>query len=75
MLALECCRRLLGAAGEGLTDDQVRCFRDQLYQFARLAIDMGTNSDKPGIECRGDAEAPQSSPGKQADPAGVGEGG
>lgn len=33
------CRRLIGAAGDRMTEDEVLCWRDQAYAFARCVIE------------------------------------
>src|SRR3954462_2087002 len=38
MLSLPACRRLLGKAGQGMSDDHLVRLRDQLYTFAHCAV-------------------------------------
>lgn len=38
VLPVETCRRLLGAPGRGLSDDQVRRRRDEMYDLARVVM-------------------------------------
>ena len=47
ILSLPVCRRLLGKAGEVLSDDGLTLLRDQLYEVARCAVDVFelSNSD------------------------------
>lgn len=50
MLSLPACRRLLGKAGDGMSDDHLARLRDQLYTLAHCAIAAFVQdaSDEPG---------------------------
>jgi hypothetical protein len=38
MLSLPACRRFLGKAGEGVSDDDLTRLREQMYAFAHCAV-------------------------------------
>ncbi len=50
MVSLEECKKILGAAGKDLSDDQIRMIREKLYTLATIALDTEKIIRDEGVE-------------------------
>ncbi len=51
MLSIEKCKQILGAEAEGLTDENLKQLRRELYVLAAIALDMSeTSKTSPVID-------------------------
>jgi hypothetical protein len=55
-LSVEDCRRLLGGAGQGFSDDQIARVRDEFYALANIAVafyekDRAIGSEDVSLRC------------------------